>query len=373
MKRLRLQLALEVGVRDAVFALKRRQGRRKTEWDFSLELCRKPALFDDVNVDQFWMPTSSVYGQAKRRSQNYESIVDLFWSVCVAAGDIEDDVCDSFILAKLLPLARSKGSRRVFYDSKLRLVGKRLHSAIAELDEQLAGCRDVECNVEQFHRGTAIALGSQEWAQAIRDKYIQMTGELFSESREALRRCGNDNPGSALRQWQKWMNSLGRHKGHEMEKLILDVLSYECRAAIHRCYSATWCLLLPFLTTEYELSPESQVFHQLWHLDLCSRPDGEAARFHLFHGHVFALHPAIAMFVVTKTGSTLLGAYLRNPKDQHAYGRLLNGIMLAANAYAIERASIADSRRKTPKSASIDLESLSQKRIRRDRRRRRKS
>jgi hypothetical protein len=90
-----------------------RRGRR-----FEFELCRKRAQFGSVAVDQFWMDHATIYGQRNQRAANYEAIVEGFWGLCWREGSVLlDEVQDSYLLAKLLPYARSNGSRRVFEDA----------------------------------------------------------------------------------------------------------------------------------------------------------------------------------------------------------------------------------------------------------------
>src|SRR3954453_22051595 len=161
------------------------------------------------------------------------------------------------------------------------------------------------------------------------------------------------------------MRSVGRRGGQALPKQVLDVLSYEARAALHRCYSAVWAmLLLPHLGRKHALSPESQAFLRLWHLDQVSESAlGEAAYFHLFHGHVFALHPACGEFLRTEAGRGLMGRWLLRPSEG-AFGRLLHGLYVAAVHYQGQREQLTSDRKKQPRAlGGADLTGLERQQV----------
>lgn len=304
---------------------------------FEFELCRKSALLGDVPVDQFWFARNTLYGQRHSAARNQQAIVDCFWSLCFREGSVlEDDVQDSYILLKLLPDARSNGSRRIFEDAvPTRLAGRREaeEERIAHLESMLAAV-DSETDLETFRDRTAELLGPPEYPPAVRQRYQTMEQELLGAGRDALQQSGEDGLAVAMQQWQAWMRTVGRRSGNAEEKLILDIFSYECRAALHRAYSAVWAELLPRLVTQFQLTRESELFHRLWHLDLCGPPLPGRRRFHLFHGHVFGLHPAAASFIQTPTGAAMIGAALREGDVGPAFRRLLSGLLLAVFDYA---------------------------------------
>lgn len=129
------------------------------------------------------------------------------------------------------------------------------------------------------------------------------------------------------------MTRIGRRRGNPVEKQVLDILSYECRAALHRCYSAIWCILLPALRSKYHITDESYLFHQLWHFDRSRESDhGDQAYFHLFHGHVFGLHPACGPVLLARSGAELFGEWLREGSLQ-SYHRVLHALAVAVGFY----------------------------------------
>lgn len=145
------------------------------------------------------------------------------------------------------------------------------------------------------------------------------------------------------------MRRIGRRGGHALDKQVLDILSYECRAAFHRCYSAGCWDLIPRLTLKYHLSPANQCFLHFWHLDHCSESaQGPHAMFHLFHGHIFALHPAGAALLQSPTGRDLLATWLQEPESAAAFGRLLHAIFVTLHRYVEQRETGASNRRKQP-------------------------
>ena len=91
---------------------------------------------------------------------------------------------------------------------------------------------------------------------------------------------------------------------------------------------------------------------------------GSVAHFHLFHGHVFGLHPASGELLRTATGQKLVGSWLSEHGDvasrpgneeslarrqaEPAFGRLLYAIYVAILHYAGRRDHAAFTRRQQP-------------------------
>ncbi|MCA9118303.1 MAG: hypothetical protein KDA79_24735, partial [Planctomycetaceae bacterium] len=173
----------------------------------------------------------------------------------------------------------------------------------------------------------------------------------------------------------------GRRGGNSDQKRILDILSYEARAAVHRCYSAVWVGIIDTLSECDGWSAEADRFHKLWHLDQCWQGDDEGrSNFHLFHGHIFGLHPACADFVETPTGRQLIGEWLASGHDPSCgqavgipdsaapqFERLLGGILIAVMAYASRHQDTAENRRRQEWSAggSEELEQIQEKQVER--------
>lgn len=332
---------------------------------YSFELGRKSVVFGDVPVQQFWMPLDSIYGRPKAQPRNYEVLVELYWAQCMEALTVfDDEVLDSYILAKLLPYFRRNGSRRIFADSILTYAyhfGERKQDQVRRLDDLLAASRHTALDIAKFHEHTNELLGgnfkrTDEAAAA----YQELEAELLGEGRRAVQRWGVANGMQVpIATVERWMKTFARRRGHEAKKLALDILSYEARAAMHRCYSAVWFELLAHLERKYELDQASVQFHRLMHFDvqlLSNLPD---RNFHLFHGHIFALHPGLGLFFQTRTGGELLGDYLRRGTGDEPFRRLLNGICVATGDYRARGLTCADERKSSNRGLSYgDVEEL---------------
>lgn len=305
---------------------------------YSFELHRKLANFGDIPVEQFWMHQNSLYGREGTNPRNYDVTIEYYRALCRQAGtDSDDEVLDSYILAKMLPYVRRNGSRRVFNDSILtspQHVGERSSDLIAELETQLqsGSSRGEGLDLVSFQRRTIDLLGHPEFSEAVQEQYRILTAELLGRGRRAVRMFGKSGLTTPIATIRRWKGTFARRRGNEERKLALDALCYECRAAMHRCYSATWFQLLTHLERKYDLDHATVQFHRLMHFDQMFPSDRPDARFHLFHGHIFALHPGLGLFMQTPTGRRLIGDYLRTDEDG-PFRRLLYGFWLALIDY----------------------------------------
>ena len=319
---------------------------------FRFVLCRKPARLGDVAIDQWWMREGSLDPTRGREAAagNFRPVVDFYRAVAEAAGVLDADACETYLLARLLPASRSNGARRIFADGR----PDRPRCSRAEREEREASDRDLEAALRAdrgrldaagFHRDTARWLGREAYPDAAWEEYRRLTADLFGDGREAVLRSDEASVGAVATRWADLDRRLGRRAGKELEKLVLDVISYECRAAFHRCYSAVWNALVPVVGRRSSPAFETAMFHSFWHQDR-PRPaaGGGPARLHLFHGHVFALHPAGGDFLRTPAGGELVGAWLREPESETAWQRLLRGLSLAALHYANRRLHAAEAR-----------------------------
>ena len=326
----------------------------------TFRLRRKAEALGPASVDHWWMPTTTVYPGPKSQPANYRAVVDGFWQLCrQAASDAEADVADSYLLARLLPYVRPLGSRRVVADARLRRrIGRGVDPDVGALDRLLRADPLAPITEVEFRDRTADAIGPLAMTTEECGRYLRFADELLAGPRRRL----PDDPEGAVaelrRTWTGWAAGFGRRKGRDEDKRVLDVLSYEARAALHRCYSAVWeCILLPHLQGRFDLSPESSLFLAFWHQEQSRRPSdpGAPAYFHLFHGHSIGLHPAGSGLIRTPTGKSLLGTWVRAACEPdltsanaahrraaavdlgRAYGRLLRGLLLAAFFYAGRR------------------------------------
>lgn len=318
---------------------------------FSFELCRKPATFGECSIDQLWMSTDSIYGRRGAQPRNFDVIVEYYRAKCEQAQTThEEGVYDSYVLARLLPCVRRNGSRRIFDDAILtspQRFGLRKQDLIAELDSLLAATRNESLDMLTFHRRTQQLLAAPEIPEAAVTAYQVLADELLGQGCRAVRNWGEAGMQVPVAIFDKWMKGFARHRGHEDKKLALDMLSYECRAALHRCYSVVWLDLLKHLTRKYALDEASEQYHRLMHVDVQLPANEPNTRFHLFHGHIFALHPGLSLFLQTPTGGKLISDYLQVEDADRPFRRLLHGFQVALSDYYSRSQEFAEARKKT--------------------------
>jgi hypothetical protein len=185
------------------------------------QMCRSQTQMGSVPVDQFWMPLAGVYGQRNRQSPNYQALIDCFWAQCWKhATVLHDDVQQSFILARLLPKARSNGARRVFADStadgpKTNLKNKR--AFVRELDELFRTSRDCELTEVDFRDRKAEFLGPPAYDPWVWDYYRELESEILGEGCSALVANGAAGLAPVMEMWQEKMRQIGRRAGNEVQ------------------------------------------------------------------------------------------------------------------------------------------------------------
>lgn len=346
---------------------------------FTFSLCQKVEQMGGVPVNHWWMKTTEVYAQrAQRRSRhgNYQEVTNCFWAQCREGNSTDEpDVQESFILAKLLPFTRNQGSRRVFADAcQFPPERRRLPSwqeSIRQMEDSIHSTRNLCMTRAEFEEKTTVVLGPPKLGPDLVQTYKEFCAELLEDARSMLLKDEQAGIELAIQRWMNAVRSVGRRAGHSRQKQVLDVISYEARASLHRCYSAVWSLLLPHLQAKYVLSQETVSFLGLWHFDQVDDQGPNApAYWHLFHGHVFALHPASGHFLCTSSGRALVGDWLQHPGCEEAFGRLLHGIYIAVHHYAGQREWIAQTRKKEARGGDlIQIEEQQQERRRGLRRR----
>ena len=349
---------VEIDLCDSIYGSK--CDRLELRTNFKFELCRKQTALGPLPLDQWWIRKQGLYGERGNDSANRQEIVDCFWSLCQAEGSALEDrpIQEVYILATLLPQARSNASRRVFADASLTKYDaeEQLNRAavVEQLEQMLQVARDTKLDVLSFYRRTGDVLGPPQYEVDVHTCYEEFVEEILGETCDALRHGGEDLQLS-LDRWAEKMRKIGRRSGHAMEKTVLDVLSYECRSAFHQCYSVVWQLLLERLQVEFSLSEECVLFHRLWHLDqLLPSNEGDEHLVHLFHGHLFGLHPACGDFICTPTGAELVGELVMAPSDNSCHQRFLNGLLIAVHQYAIRNDVAKELRKKQPSGGDVE-------------------
>jgi hypothetical protein len=264
----------------------------------------------------------------------------------------------------------------VILDSAPRVAwGKRLNHLIVELDRLLAAGRHDAMDRQTFADKTAEFIGPTKLDDEFTHRYEQMEAQLLEPARAAMTDNVLNGLQKALDQWRQWIEGFGRRRGSKLDKLVLDVLSYEFRAAFHEAYSEVWFDLVEHLSAEHGWSRSTRLFHVIWHTQRRYPAQQEnRGDFHLFHGHVLALHPATDLFLLTRTGLELVSEAMEPSDDpsrfEPALYRLLNDLYLATYFYVERRKEDSDYRKQRPQALSDIDESECKRKGRRRRRRR---
>jgi hypothetical protein len=318
------------------------------EQDFEFRLNARRWQLESLSLQQWWMPHSTLFQDARHSGLNFRKIVDYFWALCVQDNaTTERTPQEVYILANLLPHSRTEGARRILADAFGRRGFKGRHFHVDELNELLERSRLNEKDKVSFRNDTGDLLGRQIFPENIWIQYREMTEKLLSASCAALSSGDTLESQQALDQWKTWMGGLARRRGHEEEKQVLDVISYECRTSFFQCYSATWCELIRHLALQEKWSDAEMRLHMFWHLDQREESaQGPEMDFHLFHGHIIGLHPATGLLVQTAAGARLVADWLCNRQDPAAFRRLLHGLYLAIYQYSEARDQEQQRRRK---------------------------
>ena len=302
----------------------------------SFDLLRQPLDLGVCRIYQWWIERNKLYPTRGRSAPMYTRIVDAFWDQCRAASTVRDpEIQESYLLAMLLPHIRDQGAGTVFRDAvpHRRSAKSRKTESAEELDLLLAQSNQA-VDVETFHRFTSDILGPPEYPQAVIDQYDEMVEHLLAPGRQQLDNSEQHAAISGVTQrWLKWKKTIGRHSGKDDMKRVLDMLSFESKAAFHRAYSAVWTELIKVLELDHGLDSTGARFHRFWQLDQTQISAAYPTQYaHLFHGHIFGLHPASATFMQTQTGRGLTGAWLLDD-CQANYERLVCGLMVACSQY----------------------------------------
>ncbi|HEY4261960.1 MAG TPA: hypothetical protein VGM98_17445 [Schlesneria sp.] len=264
------------------------------------------------------------------------------------ATDVRD-AQERYLLASLVPYVRAEGSRTIFADAFLKKMSQVKQSATIRAFESdiLRPTRSARLSRRTFSNQVWELLGRTKFPATIQDTYNEQLALTLDEACLLLSSGDLDAAAAlALKEWRRLMRCIGRRAGNSEQKIALDVISYEARAALHHCYSVTWLALIYAFEQTGEIDPISAAFLRFWHT-----VDEGADSVTLFHGHVFALHPATGPFILSRTGRALLGEWFQNSDSMEIFERLLNGIFLALMHYHTQRDDARDNRPKRESSA----------------------
>jgi hypothetical protein len=338
---------------------------------FDFQIYNKAEQLGAVAVQHLWMKISGLYDTTPERAGNSIELVECYWALCLEAqcqGEPEHpDDRRTYLLARLLPHTLSNLAATVMPDRgfgpKFRfLSAKAENEALEQLEGMLREPASDLPDIVTFRDWTYDYLGMPKLSEAAKSLYRKEIDLLLDDAAQLMARDKEAAIRLTIDRWKDAKRRLyprRRWKSPEA-KLVMSVISYECRAALNECYSDVWTGLLCSdgpLRERYNLTPADVCFMALWHVIQKAPSDLPNARFDLFHGHIFALHPALGMLIRTPTGKELLGdlvsatlALPTLPEPQEMFARvrelpafrhLLLAVEMAVCAYTERREEIA--------------------------------
>lgn len=325
---------------------------RSQERTFSFTLYRKHnENWGEGNGDQWWMSIPGIYQNGPERNPNSPTIIEHYWScICDHVHDSRlEHAVERYLQASLLPVYNSRRAARVFMDS---IPGKRdHHEAVNVLNTLLFNSRYKMMSEEEFCIGTVGLLRSDEIPSSRRQPsdelvnlYSGFMTDLLDEPKKILR-DGEPLRAVALAQstWNALRNRFGRRSGFLMQKIALDMIAYEGKAAFHHCYSNLWENLIPHLSKKYGWNDATTTFHKFWHFAPHVR-DGHG-EYTPFHGHIIGLHPGCGWMIKTPTGQQLMANWLMDLWNNDAYRRVIHALYVSIHHYVSRLSELKNDRK----------------------------
>ena len=305
----------------------------------TLEICSKESSLGPRELTQFWLQRSSVYGGRGRHATNQSAILTYFHRKAAACGDpaIIRNAAETHLIASLTPEIRSNGAQRVLPDAPARSDAKSSlrFRAVDELNKQLGQLNHQELTAFEFYEKSRGITDFPDLESDVVCRYEALQAELLDG---AVRKWAA-NPGRSqaivLERWRNWQRLYGRRSRNAVTKSVLDILSYESKAALHQCYSLLWQALAVAFARETSCEFVKK-FHEFWHCDL-RLPTEDVQDMHLMHGHVFALHPAFSRMIQTAVGSQIIGEAIGTAVDSPSMQRFFAAGLLSLDAYMSDR------------------------------------
>lgn len=304
--------------------------------DLSISLCRRELELGNRMVQQCWMRKPGLYGTRNQISSNHRAVLMAFRHLVLNDGDPDDrGVAEAHLLASLLPVSRSNGAQRIFPDASARVRDRRDSSHLEALDEMLKASSHERRTWHEFDVQNREALGFPDYGEEVWGRYRELSAQLFDQAISIWPDDLDTSIASVHSQWDQMTKSFGRRRGCQEEKQILDILSFESKAAFSQCYSAIWVELIPVLSAEQTDPSLFESFHSLWHLEqrILSEPHPQ----HLLHGLVLGLHPAFGDLLATNSGRKIVGGLLESPSNQEEQERFLHAGLVSLHHYAARR------------------------------------
>jgi len=327
---------IEVGDSGFNFSLSKNKSD-SAEYSFFME--QQQIQLGNISINQIWLPKNTLYGKYHDQDANRIALINFFWkSSEILSTNWDQDVLETYILATLLPETRGNASAKLFKDATLhpgllkKETGKEL---INQLDLYIKQTSNDPMSQSDFWEKTRRFLGPIEFSEEIHQLYETMSKELFPLASNFSYLNGDQVLELARPTWDKWIKKYSKGGGRNVQINILNILSYEARCALHRCYSFFWSVFTVEIAKINGYSNEFVDFHNLWHLDPVIEDRGDGFRYHLFHGHVPGLHPAGGYLLQTLNGREIVSHYISNPTTE-SFERFLNAYYLSCILYESE-------------------------------------
>ena len=309
----------------------------------TLQLMSRQTALGDSLFEQFWVPKTGLFGTRNNRSGNHSAVLDFYRCLCVdRVNDRHETSAKVHLLASLLPLIRSNGSQRIFPNASVvtaKNCPTQSEFCSETLEIHLKGSEAEQITLVEFCNRNRKALEFPTFPDTTYSTYREYESELLTNATD---QWWYDPTGAQLlveQRWLQWRDGFGRRRGNKEKKDVLNILSYECKAAFHQAYSALWVEMIPHLIAGNDNQLFSQRFHTLWHLDHRIAVPGHDRNIRLLHGLALGLHPALGTLLKTDTGSRLVGETVAAPEDTDAQQRFLHAVLVALHLYAAARRS----------------------------------
>ena len=304
-----------------------------------LEICSKECSLGPQELTQSWLERSSIYGGRGRNATNQSAILAYFHRKSVACGEsaIIRNAAETYLIASLTPEIRSNGAQRILPDAPTRSDVKpaQRFRAVDELNEQLGQMNGQDLTAFEFYEQSRVITEFPNLDCEVVCRYKALQSELLDGAIHHWVANPRRSKAIVLERWRDWQRRYGRRSGNDVTKAVLDIFSYESKAALHQCYSLLWQALAVALARETSCEFVEQ-FHRFWHCDFRLLTD-DVQDMHLMHGHVFSLHPAFSRMIQTALGSQIIGEAIGNAVDSPAMQRFFAAGLISLNAYMSDR------------------------------------
>lgn len=326
-----------MAVRDSVYDLGVFLEKASCE-GLEITVCEKDISLGNESFRQFWLKNTSVYGGRNRPAENQASILGFFHRMAAASTCHihHRDTAGTHLLASLASDIRSNKSQEVFPDaSPANASSAYRYRMVADLDDILQQTAGEELSCDDFYRHSRNIGELADLPNEVVDEYLSLESQLFagvlSDWVAEPEICAR----LLQQRWRDWMRQARRRDCSHVFKEVLNILSYESKAALHQCYSLLWLHLADAFAAQEESTFVRQ-FHRFWHCDH-RVSTGDLQDMHLFHGHVFGLHPAFSLMIQTKTGGGIVADAAGQGMDSAAMRTFFAAGIVSLNFYMSDR------------------------------------